>query len=640
MALQVGATIELNNESGVIRLFEKDLAVIQIQGGRIINTSPEQLLKSYHQGKLKFVPKKFKLACSTATSAAQQAKVDRYNAYLKPLDCEPNPGSPVTLRRIITEVASHLGESEKARPSIATLNRWHRRWIAEKKRTLLLVIGINTERQSRIAEEVMSMMDAVIDELFLTLNGPNRARCYQAFKNRFQKAGYESKCPSKTTFYDRVKKLDPYEVIRARKGSVAARRDSRVAKDQFEPKFILERVEIDAVHPKVALVDENGNFIGYPIIFLAIDVFSRAIVGYSIVFKSGAESTEAVVECIKNLVKPKQKKDYSYLKNSWTMYGLPVELITDAGSAFVSSALNTYLTNLGISRITTETHQPWKKPYIERFNRRLRDQCLQGLPGYVSRLKDGVKVNISTKQMACLQENEFEQILVTYIVDEYHQTPHSGLDDNTPQAVWDEDAIFNPPQLPKDTLYLDAFAGTEVVRTIQAHKGVEFKGIRYNSFELSRLYHDLKKDKKKAAKVSIQINTNDISTCTVINPLTGELLLVSAVKKGIKPGTSLSVYKAQRESTRAEKIDHPPVTIFDNKIIENAIKRKKQNQKRSKAAPPAKPKPTSVNSEISLDTLDEMLGTPVSRSVKDAQQAASTFDGDSKKQDLPKFDIE
>ncbi|WP_458734978.1 hypothetical protein [Zobellella taiwanensis] len=593
LAFKNGARIRWNEKPAVIRLFEKDLAVVQFSDGKTVTMQPQKLITAYDHGEMELVAPEMEMKAMPELNTEQKQQVKVLDTYLHLLHKQEHPGSIETMQAVIAEVHPQL--EEKYGPlkpmSPATLNRKYRKWLDLGKVTARLIIKPVQNRSSRIDDEISILMDEVIEQVYLQNRYLNVSQCYRIFTIRYRQAGYQDDCPSRNTFENRVKKRDAYEVTLRREGSVAARRKFRGVLKHFTTEYIMQRVELDAVQPNIELLDAEGNLIGKPVIFLMIDCHSRAILGYSITYGKG-ETAQAVIECIRHSILPKTRDHYPHLQNEWPMHGIPAEIICDAGAAMTSDSVSAFLASSGISRMTTETRQPWLKPFIERFNRTLRTQCLSYMPGYGGKRSDDFDLPATLAQQASMQPDEFERVLTQYIIDDYHQSKHSGLNNRTPHEVWKEQVEYNPVVLPENIDSLNQFAGVVLEGTIQAHKGLQREKIFYNSRELVRLYRQICQEKgiKNSVKVNFYFNTFDISSIRVIDPFRGELLFVPAIDSRIEQGMTLAEHKRQRSQPAGQKIV-PESSLADHPDISNATTRQRQRineRKRRKPRPPAR----------------------------------------------------
>ncbi|WP_209441855.1 hypothetical protein [Alteromonas stellipolaris] len=154
---------------------------------------------------------------------------------------------------------------------------------------------------------------SIIDKHFLAPYGWNRSALYRKYTKEFEKPvnrlrfELEGKPMSKSSMDNILDSLDPFEVVASQKGLIEARAVFRDSNEKIVAYFPMERVEIDAVHLNLGLVDEEtGEYIGKVIVFLSIDVHTRYILGYSLVYGlSPAESAEAAIELLRHTVSPK-----------------------------------------------------------------------------------------------------------------------------------------------------------------------------------------------------------------------------------------------------------------------------------------------------------------------------------------------
>jgi transposase InsO family protein len=102
------------------------------------------------------------------------------------------------------------------------------------------------------------------------------------------------------------------------------------------------------------------------------------------------------------------------LEDLFAIRGRPGYLRSDNGPEFASKAVRRWLKRLGVGTLFIEPGSPWENGYVESFNGKLRDECLDG------------------ELLLSLAE-------ATYVVDRWrldynHHRPHSALDWMTPAA--------------------------------------------------------------------------------------------------------------------------------------------------------------------------------------------------------------
>jgi len=137
--------------------------------------------------------------------------------------------------------------------------------------------------------------------------------------------------------------------------------------------------------------------------------------------------------------------------------GLPERLYVDNGANFRSRHLALVCAKLGLALIHARPHQPQGKGKIERWFKSARGQLLTRLTPE------------DTQSLDALNRR-----LWAWVDGEYHQTPHHGLDGQTPLDRWAataESVNFVDPGLDLDDLFL-----FEVVRKVNADRTVSLNG--------------------------------------------------------------------------------------------------------------------------------------------------------------------
>ena len=138
--------------------------------------------------------------------------------------------------------------------------------------------------------------------------------------------------------------------------------------------------------------------------------------------------------------------------------GVPARLYVDNGSAYRARHLALVCAKLGVTLIHARPYQPQAKGKIERFFRTCRAQLLPTL------------VDADTRSLEALNRR-----LWAWLEDEYHETPHRGLEGETPLARWAATAggLAQPPD------HLDELFLFEEKRKVQKDRTVSLRGVVY-----------------------------------------------------------------------------------------------------------------------------------------------------------------
>ena len=119
------------------------------------------------------------------------------------------------------------------------------------------------------------------------------------------------------------------------------------------------------------------------------------------------------------------------------------------------------------------------------------------LPGYLPKRSPEFKRKVNLKKEACVTVEEFELMLVKYLVDGYNQSSHSSLNNRTPHQKWLEGvANYGEPEMVEDLGFSNLFGGRLQTVGVDPNKGIRLNYRNYHSADLARLYYELKPGKK------------------------------------------------------------------------------------------------------------------------------------------------
>lgn len=169
---------------------------------------------------------------------------------------------------------------------------------------------------------------------------------------------------------------------------------------------------------------------------------------------------------------------------AWNQFGWPSVIVTDCASYNISSLIQARTSDLGITVEYCPAGDPHLKGRIERVFGTFATQLMPRLSGrtFSNSVKRG---DYESDKRAVLTPEEFCTVLVRYVVDVYHRSPHSGLNGETPLDCWnrlvEKFGVQPPPDLGRRRLIF----GQERQRTV-TKQGVTILGIRYHSEVLAR----------------------------------------------------------------------------------------------------------------------------------------------------------
>lgn len=576
--LQKGMRINYLGDNVTVLAIGDNFSVIQYENGDVGYPLPMELMSAYRNGLL--IIKKSENAVlmnKQLTKQEDKEKALRVEHFLVELHQHANPHSNPTREKVIKIIAKRHKYSGKEVPSPSTLRRWYIAWLDNEMDIYPVIKQPKKPRAKRHSEKMIELAEQVMDDYFLVANGLSRRQTYFKYveiaEEHLGQEGWGNKLISESRFYEMINELNQLDVVYARHGKDEARKFANSSEGKYVLDFPLQRVEFDAIHLKVGLLDdETGEFLGTVIVYLAIDCYTRCIVGYSISYgKKPSEVSDAVIELLKHCVSPKVKSPLA--ENDWPLTGIPFSIYGDAGSAFKCRAVTSFMAQIKTNHITTETRSPWRKGMSEAFNGTLRKQMASTLPGY-TRNNEEHKTDKSIEEIATLTLGEFIACLEVYILDHYHQNPHKGLFLNSPANVCREAMkTCPPPRVVSDLSKLDSFGGFEMTGTIQGGQGIQRKNLYYSSPDLNKLRLKLSKlGEKSNPKVPFLYNKNDVSKISVIDETTGCLLEVPCTDPRVSPDMSLKEFNHKYRS--GTKVTRTRVFSHDNPVVSEAMKRK------------------------------------------------------------------
>lgn len=577
--LQENMRINLRGEDATIKAVGEKFCVIEYSNGEIAYPLPSELMLAYRSGLL-IIKKKENavLLNKQLTKQEDKEKAKRVESFLVELHQHANPHSLKTRKKVITIVNKRHGYTGKDIPSPSTLRRWYVSWIDNEMDIYPVIKRPKKTRASRHSPATVELAESIIDEYYLIPQGLNKRQTFFKYKDEHDelvKSGeIENKNISESRFYELLNELNQLDVNYARYGKDEARKFARCSEGKYVLDFPLQRVEIDAVHLKVGLLDdETGEFLGTAIVYLAIDTYTRCIVGYSISMgQKPSEISDAVIELIKHCVTPKTKS--AFAKNNWPLTGIPFAFVGDAGKAFKCRVVTNLMAQLKCTHVTTETKSPWRKSMIEAYNRTLRSQYASNLPAY-TRNNDEDKTDKAIEEIATLTLGEFVSTLEIYILDHYHQNPHKGLYLDTPANVCAKALKECSPKLVANLKKLDMFSGVEYTGTIQGGQGIQRNTLYYSSRQLNNYRLEITSHgDKKNPKVPFLYDRNDVSKISVIDENTGVVFEVPCLDPRVEPGMSLAEFNHKYRS--GIKVTKTNVFSKSNWVVSEAIKRKQE----------------------------------------------------------------
>jgi putative transposase len=409
--------------------------------------------------------------------------------YLMRLDKHPG-GFVFTkgkLEPILEEIAKELGDETP--PKVGTVYSW---WVKYRLTKCVTKLVDGRSRSGRKRHDIAySLFEESVSEVYLTMQKEQGKAVFESIKTKIKRANTglsdeeKIKIPGQATVYRWVKALHQYLVSRARLGSIASEKEFRAALKSLKVSRILERIEIDHTPLDIIVIDKKTMLpLGRPWLTLAIDRYSRMIVGFYICFH--APSSFSVMQCLKRAILPKDKwlEKYPDIKEVWPAHGIPELVATDNGMDLHSQAVEDICLEMGIEILYCPAGEPYYKGAIERMFRTLNSGLIHSLPGTVFSNIDA-RGDYPSEAVAAIDMETLLHLITKWVVEIYHRTVHKGIG-MAPLTKWNEGASQKVIELPAYPQQLDVLVGIPAERTL-FHYGVEHDCLRYNSPELQHI---------------------------------------------------------------------------------------------------------------------------------------------------------
>ena len=412
--------------------------------------------------------------------------------------------------------------------------------------------------------------------------------------------------PSKATIYNRFEAIEPLKAAEKQLSKQEQKRLRRKLKSQLVGNYPLERVEMDAIYVAIGLLDDDGKtYLGSVVMMVAIDTFTRAVVGYSLnVGKDVSESADLAIECIKNAVCEKEN-------SSWPMYGQMTHVVHDASTSITSNLFKKTALDFGVNPITVRSNEPWAKPFIERFFLTLRIEFLSELPGYLGskRFRGTRHLNPedTLENHATLTVSEFKEKFEEFITDYYHESGHAGLNYRSPNDVWNDQIAkgFVIPSIPNTVNDMDSYRGIQVSeRTLYELGFVKIEKEIYRDDALKSLWL------RGVRKVTVQYSR--IGASSVVIPVTkatdqkaiGKSLIIAERRDtSYQPLTSLrSSLNAAREGVNSHIEKKGKVRYTDEGGLKNVSKKPPSEDDTTNPDQTSKGNPRTFDNTKAVDT--------------------------------------
>ena len=342
---------------------------------------------------------------------------------------------------------------------------------------------------------------------YCSIQRPTKVEIFNRTKIRFKAVNAERaeqgltplRIPSREAVRQEINRLDPFEVAVARMGRDWAMRKFAPVGKGLDVTRPLERVEIDefkidlialciAMRRRGFFTDDEWLALGLDgkkkrwWLSIAIDCASRCVLAARMSRKPTTEGALATLEMA--MIDKTEWSAAARTRSRWSQHGGIETVATDCGGPYLTDAFEAAAEDCGIALLRTVAAMPAQRGRNERFFRTLITKLLSVLPG---RCFSNVveRDDHPSEERAALTIDDLTTVLIRWLVDVYHNTPHAGLAGKTPLEAWEELVerwgVLPPPDLRARRLAFGRRLTRKVERT-----GIQVLGVTYSSEALQR----------------------------------------------------------------------------------------------------------------------------------------------------------
>ena len=432
-------------------------------------------------------------------------------------------------------------------------------------------------RTARWCHSTEAMISEVI-EVYATTQRPTKTQAISETQRRMKKENQRRRnvgldelvIPSARSLQRRLAGADPYYLYAKRYGVAAANRKFNLFETGVDVVAPLERVEMDENRLDViSLLSPTGildhlsekqieELKGRRWLYTAKDSATKCIVAIRL---ANTQNAQDAIRTLRDIFH--DKTPYAKAANcecAWDQFGGIGTLVTDQGSAFISEEFRAAALSLGVTMHLPPAGLPQMRGSIESFFRTVGHKLMPLLSGRTF-FNPVERSDYPSGQLACLSDDDLIRILLTFVVDIYHNEPHGSLYGETPANCWkrlvkEEGALPVP-----DGLALRKTFGRPLVRKLRGD-GVRFAGLSYSCETLRDAFlHSPERE------VEIRADLFDIGWIAVRVGDTWHAAICN------HRGFDGLTYTDWQEACRALRVKHGKAAVLSEDTVHRAIAR-------------------------------------------------------------------
>jgi putative transposase len=479
-----------------------------------------------------------KTYCDTVLRLESEGKVSRSDAMLNSLKAR------LALEWNAVDLAGqkdwgHAGGPMKA-PSAATIGRWLRIYEAASFEAMALAdgrgkSGNQTPRLHPMVQKLVAKyalryckrtrpsITKVYGELRAKIAEWNRL--VKLHNARLPKSQHRPQLltPARPTLARAIRSLGEFKILAGRFGEEHARRKLAITVGEgVDVTRPLERAETDCWkiplqaimqrHPVWSLLDEEQKAqitkrrLWLDTVFCTT---TRVVLAARLVRTPTAAGK--VQTLAMSLVDKSHYAAWASCENAWGYCGTWETLAGDTGSEVLNYQVQNAVIDLTATTLLMPAGVAAAKGRQERLYRTVSNGLIAGLSGYS--FQDVVqKGDYDSEGNAVFNVEELGRLIVRWIVDVYHRTPHAGLGGATPHDTWCELRRKFRVLPPPDADRMRHILGINLERQIGG-QGIRVLGLIYQSEALQKVRFAV-----GTKPVAVRLDSEDIGAISVLGP--------------------------------------------------------------------------------------------------------------------------
>ena len=480
-----------------------------------------------------------------------------------------------------------LQEIPREAVSSYALRNWHARWVYSGRKIQALApqhARKGRKGQALLDPRVTDLMDHVLKTYYLQRERPPLTLVYDAFRSILRDKSFKDAsgkplaAPSYMALSRRLKATTSRrDVIEARQGEFAAYAKEGPSGKMARTSIPMGLIEIDHTQLDAFVLGEDGSQPRRPWLTAAIDVATRMVAGVHLTFEK--PSWRSVMYAMRHAMQPKDTTD---CESTWPISGIPFAIRMDNGKEFKSASMVEMGLQLRIDLQWCPPRKPNCKPHIERFFGNVaRDFCAREGRSFANTREKGDYCP-TTKELVDLSTLTAE--LTRWIVERYHNHPHSGLMFESPLACFNrlDQITIRRPASDLDLRVLMSM----VLKGTVSKSGIRYLGLTYRNEKLDKLFEAMRSepgyggfDKQlgragKGLNWQLRLDPDDISHLFVLDPQTGAWEKIPCIYD-IAQGHSLTSWRAICAQAKAETSAGDTLSVETlERVAEQMLKRK------------------------------------------------------------------